>query len=215
MPLRNRKTIPLILLLSSILSATAEPGEQILTNLEVLRSTATRAISEALKGLPQTELTSPIRVYPQDANDANWLVEGVLTQELTRQGLQVLTNQGGKEGNELSAATAELSYRVFEFGVHYLGQDRHGLFGRRWVRRLARTRISLQLVRNGEILWKEQASSLTRDEFPKDYLSSIEDKSYPFTKAELNTDGLNKLLEPLIVSLVVGGLIYLFYSGRR
>ncbi len=184
------------------------------SNLELLRKVLSQAAEEAIQRCPPGSLLSPVSLLAEDENEANWLVESVFTEELTKHGLGVLSGQQLKEG-EAPLPQTELFYKILELRISYPKQRRHRVLGTKWVSRLAQVKISVQLASSGRVVWLDDIKASIKDEFPRRSLSWVEDDSYPFTKTEFKERDWNRLLEPAIVSAVVGGLVYLFYSNRQ
>ena len=184
------------------------------SNLELLREALSQAAEEAIESCPPGSLLSPVSLSAEDENEANWLVESVFTEELTERGLGVLSGQQLKE-EQVPLPKTELFYKILQLQISYSSHRRHRLPGTKWVTRLAQVKIAVQLASAGKVVWLDDIDTFIEDEFPRKSLSWMEDDSYSFTKAELKERNWNKLLEPAIVSAVVGGLVYLFYSSRQ
>ncbi len=182
------------------------------SNLELLREVLSQAAEEAIERCPPGSLLSPVSLLAEDENEANWLVENVFTEELTKRGLGVLGGQQLKE-EQVPLPKTELFYKILELHISYPRHRRHRLLGT--VSRLAQVKIAVQLASGGKVIWLDDIDASIEDEFPRKSLGWVEDDSYSFTKAELKERDWNRLLEPTIVSAVVGGLVYLFYSSRQ
>lgn len=184
------------------------------SNLELLREALSQAAEEAIERCPPGSLLSPVSLSAEDENEANWLVGSAFTEELTKRGLGVLSGQQLKE-EQIPLPKTELFYKILELQISYPRHRRHRLLGTKWVSRLAQVKIAVQLASAGKVVWLDDINASIENEFPRKSLSWVEDDSYSFTKAELKERDWNKLLEPTIVSAVVGGLVYLFYSSRQ
>src|SRR4029078_13296010 len=108
------------------------------------------------------------------------------------------------------------TYRLVEFGVTYHDSWRRGSMGARVVERLASVNLYCRLVSDGprDVLWVGQGKSERLDIVPKSKLDLREGLSYPFTpKPTLRQEPLSRFLEPVLVTSIIGGLVYLFYTN--
>lgn len=186
-------------------------AEQIPTNMEVLKEATRQAIREGIQEIGESgEEGRPLILSAAHEHDGNWFVESLLLDELTERGFRVYVDStGGKP------STPRLSYRIIALQVSYLGQHRRGLFGGGVVERLAQAELSFEIVGDaGGIVSLKQSQGRYRDRFPSDQLSAVEHASYPFARSELDRKSWTRFLEPVIVSAVVGVLIWILYSNR-
>ena len=80
------------------------------------------------------------------------------------------------------------------------------------------SRITLMLKLNDElshsILWQDEITRVSSDKVPKSNLELLQYSDHTFAETELEEQSWNKFVEPMVVSSVLGGLIYLFFSNR-
>jgi len=186
-------------------------AERIPTNMDVLEEAARRAIRGGIRevGGSGKEGHSVILSAAHE-HEGNEFVESLLLDELTEQGFRVYLDSTGAE-----APTARLSYRIIALQVSYPGQHRRGLFGDRVVERLAQAELSFEISdASGEIVSLKQNRGQVRDRFPADRLSTVEHASYSFARNTLDRKSWTRFLEPVIVSAVVGMLLWILYSNR-
>lgn len=110
-----------------------------------------------------------------------------------------------------------LSYRIIEFGVTYHDSWRRGFMGPRMVERLASVNLYTRLV-NGtaeDVLWVGRGRAERLDVVPKAKLDLLEGRNYPFLRPELRGRPLSRLAEPILVSSIIAGLVFLFYSSQN
>ena len=67
---------------------------------------------------------------------------------------------------------------------------------------------------DGSMLWIGEASDHHNDEFSHGMLTRVEEGTFLFTKPELPTSGVTRYVEPVLVSGIIVGLIYLFFSNQ-
>jgi len=112
---------------------------------------------------------------------------------------------------------AELDLRVVELGLRYTGaHSRFLFFGGRSVERYAAARLHGELRRHGDpaVLWSGDGEASAIDEVPESALSILEGQQYPFTAPALPAGRASRVIEPVIVSVIVVGLVFLFVSNR-
>jgi hypothetical protein len=188
--------------------------QEVLTNLDLLKEAVKEALLVTTDRLLEEGTPHNGTVVIRSASDhkANWLVEHSLLDDLVARGLRVRV----EEDVAPDSASVELSYRILDMGVEYPAQGRYHGVGRLWVERRATVKLSFQLTDGitQEVKWIQESEASRGGRFPYNRLATIESKSYPFTKAKFEKKSWTRYLEPVIVSGVVGGLIYLFYSHR-
>lgn len=174
------------------------------SNLDLVSRAATRAVQEAVAGLDTAghgEGFEKVSLQPAAKDDANWLFEHLLLEELLTRGLAVTA--------DTSAAAAHLSYRVIEVAV----TGRSGLLTNNVTRR-CRVGLQLDLDMGGERLWSGEGRAGLRDRIPKGELDALQQSRFDFAETDMEKRTWGKYVEPAIVSSVLGSLVYLFYSNR-
>ena len=180
------------------------------TNMDLIVATIEEATDRALTNLDDRDMLADgggtVLVVSQSKHDANWLVEHVLIDRLLQRGLEVLS-----DSSSAVAGNARLAFRVLELGIRATS----GLRGSTATRESHAT-LALQLSARGEdtVTWQDETTVFRKDSVPKDQLDLLQDSSYDFAKTELEEETWSKFAEPVIVSTVLGGLIYLFFSNR-
>lgn len=109
-----------------------------------------------------------------------------------------------------------LDLRITELEVDYTRRWRKSLFGSAMVERSARGGISFRLLdgADGRVLWTDTDRREKKDIVPQGMLSRLEDIPSLSPSAESGGRGITRVLEPVIVSGIVVGLVLLFYSSR-
>jgi hypothetical protein len=111
-----------------------------------------------------------------------------------------------------------LTFRLVEFGVTYHDSWRRGFMGPRVVERLASVNLYCRLVSGGpeNVVWVGRGKAERLDIVPKSKLDLLEGLTYPFQpKPVLKQEPLSRFLEPALVTSIIGGLVYLFYSNQE
>ena len=188
------------------------------TNLQRIVHAARNVAEDALDELAAEELADRLRAYGvtlsgRAPHEANWIAEAVIADALMELGIPVTA---GTKRSSSNPSGIRLEYRILELGTEFTGQGRRGWIGRRYVDRLVRAKLSLQITdsETGQVLWRKERGLEVADRFPKRALPEVRSGTYPFTAAALKESDLSRIIEPVIVSAVVGWLTYLFFSNR-
>jgi len=118
---------------------------------------------------------------------------------------------------EIVPVDAELDLRVVELGLRYTDTHRSfPLFGDKKVERYALASLHGELHEPDDpvIRWSGSGEAKVIDEVSKDDLAILEGQRYPFTAPALPAQGASRWAEPLIVSAIVIGLVFLFVSNK-
>ena len=109
-----------------------------------------------------------------------------------------------------------LEFRVAELDVGYTRRWRKSLFGTAMVERTARAAIFFRLLdgKDGKVLWTDSGRSQRRDVVPQKLLAELEDTPGQTGPKSAGVGGIGRVVEPIVVSGIVVGLIFLFYSSR-
>ena len=82
------------------------------------------------------------------------------------------------------------------------------------IERRCRLTLALRLTSGGELRWQTEAKSEIADFVPKSRIEVLQSSSYDFADTELEEKNWGKFVEPIIVSAVLGSLIYIFFTNR-
>jgi hypothetical protein len=109
-----------------------------------------------------------------------------------------------------------LRYRVLHFAISYPKNYRTSPLGSRKVQRRVSVSLVASLLQGARenVVWVGDGSSERLDTVPAGKLSLLEGTDFPFTQPVLETRGLGRLVEPALVSGIVLGLVYLFYTNQ-
>ena len=170
-------------------------------------------IEDAIDG-SLADLTLPIEISESEAiliaeqgdHDANWLVAHILGECLLDRGFAVTLDSTLEQKSPL-----RLSFRILDLGI----VARSGLRGKHAERQ---SRLTLTLRLNDEIdrtvYWQDEVTRLRADRIPKNQLELLQHSNHKFAQTELEEQSWSKFVEPVVVSTVLGGLVYLFFSNR-
>lgn len=196
------------LLAALMVCATASVAVPFPTNMDLLVETMASAVDESLARIemPDDAATAPLLVVAQSKHDANWMVEHLLANRLLTRGFSVTL-----DSTTVQPTSMRLSYRVLDLGI----SAHSGLRGSK-VSRQGRVTLALRLSDEGDdvVHWQDEITRTQRDQIPKNQLAILQHDQFKFAKTELEEQTWSKFVEPVIVSTVLGGLIYLFFSNR-
>lgn len=176
------------------------------SNLQLVSSAATQAVRHAVVDLDLSHdqaAAAAVSIVPAASHGANWLFEQLLVEELLGRGLGVTLDSTAAD------VGAQLSYRVIEVGVR--GQS--SLLSSS-ISRQCRVGLALSLHRGNELLWTGEGRAEVRDRVSERELDALQHSRFAFAKTEVEKRTWGKYVEPVIVSSVLGSLVYLFYSNR-
>ncbi len=181
-----------------------------LTNYECLRATARTACDSLIARLPRPASDASLAVRPVGTSAGNFMIENALASALANAGWQVSMRAD-------STASRVLEFEVVDLGVEYVHTYRNSWFGEKRVERETRVRLFGRLLDNAGhgILWADQTERRDYDEVPAKALPVLEDKNPPdYLKATLPPQRWNKVVEPVVVTGIIVGLIFLFFSNQ-
>jgi len=109
-----------------------------------------------------------------------------------------------------------LKYRLLNFTLAYPDVYRSWLIGGKRIKRRANLTVATTLVdpRDGSVLWVGESSREYNDEFDNSDRGLVEEGNFSFTKPAVPSGGWGKYVEPVFVSGIVVGLVYLFFSNQ-
>jgi len=202
--------IKVFFLVSIFFSSKSLAQERIvpLTNEIFLRQTIKDVLEDCLKDAPVD--SQMVWVKEEGENQSAWIVKEEIVSFLSKRGP---VGAGEKEGQESSSPV--LSYRIIKLNLEYPEIKRKKLFGKSWIARESQIAISFSLSDpDGKILWSKRGERKNSDLLRKEELLSLNNRQYPFLCPEVPESTWGRYVEPAVVTVVVGGLIYLFFANR-
>jgi len=203
----------LVLLLSITVARSGLPQQKIMTNVEFLAS-----VSEELayRGIKHLRLNKGTEVFLLERGEKNAITHFVVNQfchGLMKQEIKIFT---------VSADTGVtkgifLSLIVSGAAVRYTRIYRKGFWGKPLLEREAKVDLSVRAVdkKNGEILWVGDLTARKRNMIPLSELEFVEQKGFLLGRPSRPIEkGIRRWAEPIFVSGVIAGVVYLFYSVR-
>ncbi len=107
------------------------------------------------------------------------------------------------------------TFQNVAFGVQYADVYRSHLVGGKRVKRRADVRIHATVTdASGTVLWVGEAARERADEFDMGDSARVEQGVYQFARPVVPGGGWGKYAEPVFVTGIIVGLIYLFFSNQ-
>ena len=218
--LLSRTSILLCLsLLFAAIPALSEPrgtGEKIATNYEVLEKISEQAIDELKDNMPHIDENLLILlVKSKGAGTIDDVFTNVLIRKFTDAGLRVTTKvpEGGQDD---AFHDYEFNYQMVRFFLKYPDIDRSYWIGSKKVERLAEVGVFAQLTdgATGDIVWVGETQKNYEDVVAYSLLERVEDPQHSFTMPDRKEMKWGKAVETFVVTGIVTGLIYLFFSNQ-
>lgn len=224
--------------LVALLGAASSParGEvRVRSNFDVMDKLALEVCGELVSKMPADLPTREIRLAPFGSDGRYELIANAFTRSLGDKGFRVYmpvpqakadtSAASGAAPDTVSAAGGEaaggdaalmLEFEAIAFTLRYPEIYRSYLVGGKNVKRTAEIRVLAKLVepQNGLVVWMSEASKSYDDQFSYDDIEEVEASLYDFTKPPHESRNWGKIVEPVVVSGIIVGLIYLFFSNQ-
>jgi len=191
--------------------AGAVPAVGAPTNYVLVRDTARAACDQLADAAGKQSTVRSVTLQAKGTAAGNFLVENTLAAAMTAAGWRVTTRPDSSSG-------MVLEYEVVDLGLSYTHSYRNAWLGEKRVAREARARVFARLVDQGanKVLWADQAESRQSDEVAAKELPALEEKNpADYVKATLPPQRWNRLVEPVVVTAIIAGLIILFFSNQN
>jgi len=185
-------------------------AEPLPTNHDLVQTAARVACIKLVEGMRPHLGTGTVRVHAVGTAAGQFLVENVLTSALAETGVKVTTR-----ADSLSPV---IEFQVEDLGLAYTGAHRSPPWiGHRSIDRTARARIFARVVDpvQASIVWADQTEGYRTDRVAQSALAVLEEeKPTAYEKPARPPGRWNKVLEPVVVTGIVVGLIALFFSNQ-
>jgi hypothetical protein len=189
------------------------------TNLQMLSFVADSAAARALASAP-LESGSHAVLAPAREHPFNFVVEHAMLSQLSRRGVAVTVRHAPVPDDSVNALYARpgdplVEYTVGTAKVSYLRLV-GWLPGRVKIERQALIEGNLQLrdPSSSRVVWTTDMAQSFADRFPRAQTSVVEDTHYPDLKSDPPGRNMEKVIEPIVVVAIVGGLVALFFQNR-
>ena len=190
-----------------------------LTNLQLVTLVAKTAFDRGLTAAP-LDSGSHVMVAPAENHPLNFVVEHAVLRHLARRGVSATVRRTMVPDDSVMAIAGNpgdplLEYQLASARITYL-RLRGWLPGRVKIERqaLVEGALTLRDPVSSRVLWTGDAGHNLVDAFPRSQVALVEDQRFEGLKAEVPGRTVDKVLEPVLVVAIVGGLILLFFENR-
>ncbi len=179
--------------------------EDVPTNLGLAHAMAAEVAGASLDELAEG-LAGRFHAAAQSEHTGNGILLVALEQAARDRGLSVSDAQD----------QVRLEFQIMEMRIAYTSVDRVAFWTGKEVERRGSCVLTSRLVRSrdDEVLATTQQEVVMADRFDYDLLELLASDNYSFTSPELVERDWSKSTEPYVVTGMMVGLIYLFFSNQ-
>ncbi len=191
------------------------------TNLQMVELVATTAMDRAMASAP-LDSGQRVLVAPAESHPLNFIAEHAILRDLSKRGVTATVRRSIIPDDSLMAIAGNPGDPVLEYQLATARVTYLRLIG--WLPFSGRIKIERQAMveggltlrdpRNSVVLWVGSPSYNLLDAFPRDKLAFVEDQRYSDLTSPVPTRDAGKVLEPIVVVAIVGGLVALFFQNR-
>ena len=191
-------------------------GEHTITNYEILEKIAGEALDELAVNMPSIAKDTVLLIRKEGGigSGIDKVFENELVKKMKEAGLRIASRVADTDQTETSEYV--FSYQIISYSVEYPDIGRSYWVGAKEVERLAEVGIFAKLLDSGtgEIVWVGEAQKKYEDRIAYSLLSRVEDPERDFTVPARDEIKWSRFVEPVIVTGIVVGLVYLFFSNQ-
>ena len=208
-------------LLSSpvIAAGSNEADDPTPSNLDLMTTLGTEVVEEIISSIQSQMVGKGVRLKPLANAEQYRFLDNLFTKTLKERGIKIygapgLPGQASPERQHTSPLILE--YETLEFSLAYERVYRSFLIGGKRVKRRADLKVLAKLVDNedAEVMWIGEQAAGHSDQFSFGNVRRIESGTFQFTKPARPSAGWGKLVEPVFVSGIIVGMIYLFFQNQ-
>lgn len=199
-----------------VVSSPQGTGEHTITNYEILEKIAGEALDELAGNMPSIARETVVLVRKEGGVDSgiDKVFENELVRKMTRAGLRIASKT--TDADQAVKPEYVFSYQILSYSIKYPEIGRSYWVGAKEVERLAEVGIFVKLLDSatGEIVWVGEAQKKYEDRIAYSLLERVEDPAQDFTMPVRDEIRWSRFVEPVIVTGIVVGLVYLFFSNQ-
>jgi hypothetical protein len=182
------------------------------TNLDLMTRLGSEVAEEIIGKIQGDVRGVRLQIVPNGNGEEYQLLEDIFAEMLEGKGIEaVQVRIGQAPGDSLFA----FDYKVPVFRLSYPKVFRAHLIGGKKVKRDANLRVKAKLLSGqGDVLWIGESSAEYSDQFSHGDLDRVQEGAYAFVKPEMPGSGWGNVVEPVFVSAIIVGMIYLFFSNQ-
>ena len=211
-----------VVLATTLVVPAAAEDEAAVSNLELMTRLTGEVAEELIAGVPASANMGDVVLVSYQATDQYEFTDNVIARVLTAAGHKVYESTGAA-GSQMtpqpggaSGTVLWFEYQAIHFDLTYPKIYRPFLVGGKKVKRKAQVRLLAKLVdpTDRSVIWIGEVTRSHDDQFPYGRLAEVEAGSFEFTKPTRSSTSWGKVIEPVVVSGIIIGLIYLFFSNQ-
>jgi len=190
-------------------------GENPATNFEILEDISETALDELLANMPAIRRDLVIQVVKaRGVGEIDFVFENTLVETMQEAGYRISLDTPAAGAGEPGY---RLTYQIIRFSLTYPEIGRRYIIGAKKVERAAEIGVFAQLadMQSGDVIWVGDTQKRYGDVIPYGYLKRVEVAGYAFTAPERDEIRWGRLVEPVVVTGIVTGLVYLFFSNQE
>lgn len=190
--------------------------EKVQTNLELMTDLTTQVVSELVDRFSSELSGWGVLLQPFANNEQYQFMTNVFTAALTQRGVTTFQPGADPLAGEDAGYLYVLKYQATSFSLSYPKVYRSYLIGGKRVRRRADVTLLATLVdhNNGAVAALSESGRDHEDQFDFSDVDRVEEGTYEFTRPPMPSSGWGKYAEPVLVTGIIVGLIYLFFSNQ-
>ena len=180
------------------------------TNLDLMTKLGNRVVEDIIGNIDPDVRGVRLEIVPAGNTEEYQVLDDIFTRLLEARGIDTV-HRTSEDEDTLYA----LQYKVPVFRLTYPKVYRSYLIGGKKVKREANIRVNAKLVSDiGDVVWIGESSAEESDQFSHGDLARVQEGSYQFVKPEEPGSGWGKVVEPVLVSAIIVGMVYLFFSNQ-
>lgn len=215
----KQRGVLLCLALVGLVAGGATPGwpdEPVVSNMELMSRLTGEAVEKLLAQVPKSVDARDVVLVPYALDERYEFIDNVFTRILTSKGYRVYAGPGSNNNSQSTREGFVLEYQAMDFSLVYPKIYRAYLIGGRRVQRTADVKLMAKVLdaHDDSVVWIGEAGRSHKDQFGYGELATVEAGVFAFTKPPRQTTNWGKIAEPVVVSGIIVGLIYLFFSNQ-
>ncbi len=180
------------------------------TNLDLMTRLGNQVAEDIVGKIDPDVRGVRLEIVPAANTEEYQVLDDIFTRLLEEKGIETVY-RAAEDDDALYA----LDYKIPVFRLTYPKVYRAHLIGGKKVKREANLRVTARLLsESGDVVWIGESSAESSDQFSHGDLARVQEGSYQFVKPEMPGSGWGKVVEPVLVSAIIVGMVYLFFSNQ-
>jgi hypothetical protein len=190
-------------------------AEEAATNIDLMQQLTAQVIGELHGKFAPSLGARAVQLKPAGTSEDYGFVTNVFREELTKLGVTTIEPTAVIDTSAANVPLV-LQYQNVVFDLKYTDSHRSFVVGGKRVERHAGVRIMTTLTDpvDGRVVWVGEASREQSDEIDYGEAARVEQGTYAFNKPVVPSSGWGHYVEPVFVTGIIVGLIYLFFSNQ-